>query len=60
MQLQKNTMKPTDQVININESDYKALIDRVLLSSLDEQDRNWVVTILQTFQFIQGMLEQKR
>jgi transposase len=53
-------MKPTTQVNSIDDADYEALIERVRISSLEERDRNWLVSILQTFRFIQSALEQKK
>jgi hypothetical protein len=52
--------KPTDPMININESEYKALIERVRASSLGDQDRKWLISILETFRFVQLALEQKK
>lgn len=53
--------KPTDQTtINISETEYQALIERVQLSSLAEQDRQWIVSILQTFRFLQGELKHNQ
>ena len=51
---------PAGQVTYIDETEYKALIERVRIGALDEQDRNWVVSILETFRFIQAALEQKK
>ena len=53
-------MKPTDEVVKIEEADYQALIERVRSNCLEERDRHWIVTILQTFRFIQAALEQKK
>jgi transposase len=53
-------MKPTKPTINISEEEFKALIQRVQASSMAEQDRTWLVSILETFRFLQKMLEQKR
>lgn len=53
-------MKPTTQVNTIDAAEYEALIERVRSSSLEERDRNWLVSILQTFGFIQSALVQKK
>jgi hypothetical protein len=53
-------MEPTDPVVNIDEAEYQALVERVRTNALDERDRHWLVTILQTFRFIQSALEQKK
>jgi transposase len=53
-------MKPTSEFLNINAEEFEALIERVNHSSLLETDRTLLVTVLRTFLFIQGMLEQKK
>ena len=54
-------MKPTDEeIINISEEEYKALIDRVHANTLSESDLKWIASILQAFRYIQVLLEQKK
>jgi hypothetical protein len=50
----------SDKVAQIDEGEYKALIERVRSSLMNERDRKWIIAILETFRFLQAALEQKK
>jgi hypothetical protein len=50
--------KKAQERVDINEKEYDGLMGRVERRELNDQDWKWILTILQTFRFLQNVLQK--